>query len=174
MQRTVILAAILALIGAPAAFVSAQGTDFSGTWQLDRDASDIPEGRGGGGGGGGGRGRGGFGAMTAETLMISQSEASVTIEQSQGNRSQRVEYALDGTETTIEQGRGTLTVTASWDGGTLVTSGTQEMETPRGNVSLELTELRTLSADGQTLVIESTRGTPRGERTMTLVYRRTL
>ncbi len=31
MQRVLILAAIAALLGAPAATVSAQGTDFSGT-----------------------------------------------------------------------------------------------------------------------------------------------
>ena len=163
------LLAIFALIGVAAADVAAQGTDLSGRWSLDRDASDIPQGRGGGGRGGGGRG--GFGALVAETLLITQSAASLTVEQSQGDRSRTVAYALDGSETTIEQGRGTLTATARWDGGTLVTSGIQELDTPRGNFSLTLTELRTLSADGETLVIESTREPPRGERTMTLVYR---
>ena len=129
---------------------------------------------GGGGGRGGGRGgRGGLGAQMADALVITQSASSLTIEQSRGDRSQTVEYALDGSETTIEQGRGgVLTVTATWDGGTLVISGSQELETPRGNFSITLNELRTLSADGQALVIESTRGTPRGERTMTLVYRK--
>ncbi len=177
MRPVIIFTAILALVGAPTAFVSAQDTDFSGSWTLDRDASDIPQGRGGGGrggGGGGGRGgRGGLGAQMADALVITQSASSLTIEQSRGDRSQTVEYALDGSETTIEQGRGgVLTVTATWDGGTLVISGSQELETPRGNFSITLNELRTLSADGQALVIESTRGTPRGERTMTLVYRK--
>ena len=177
MRPVMIFTAILALIGAPTAFVSAQDTNFSGSWTLDRDASDIPQGRGGGGrggGGGGGRGgRGGFGAQMADALVIAQSASNLTIEQSRGDGTQTVEYALDGSETTIEQGRGgVLTVTATWDGGTLVISGSQELETPRGNFSITLNELRTLSADGQTLVIESTRGTPRGERTMTLVYRK--
>ena len=169
------LLAIFALIGVPAADVAAQGADFSGRWSLDRDASDIPQGRGGGGrGGAGGGGRGGSGALVAETLLITQSAASLTVEQSQGDRSRTVAYALDGSETTIEQGRGTLTATARWDGGTLVTSGIQELDTPRGNFSLTLTELRTLSADRETLVIQSTRETPRGERTMTLVYRKVM
>jgi len=168
MRPALIFTAILALVGAPTAFVSAQDTDFSGSWTLDRDASDIPQGRGGGGGGG----RGGFGARLADTLVITQSASTLTIQQSGDDRSQTVEYALDGSETAIEQGRGgVLTVTATWDGGTLVISGSQELETPRGNFSISLNELRTLSADGQTLVIESTRGTPRGERTTTLVYR---
>jgi len=173
MRPVIIFTAILALVGAPTAFVSAQDTDFSGSWTLDRDASDIPLGRGGGGRGGGRGGRGGLGAQMADALVITQSASSLTIEQSRGDRSQTVEYALDGSETTIEQGRGgVLTVTATWDGGTLVISGSQELETPRGNFSITLNELRTLSADGQALVIESTRGTPRGERTMTLVYRK--
>ena len=169
-----IFTAILALVGVPTAFVSAQDTDFSGSWTLDRDASDIPQGRGGRGGGGGRGGRGGFGARPADTLVITQSVSTLTIQQSGDDRSQTMEYALDGSETTIEQGPGgVLTVTATWDGGTFVISGSQELETPRGNFAITLNELRTLSADGQTLVIESTRGTPRGERTMTLVYRKT-
>ena len=47
LRPAVIFTAILALVGAPTAFVSAQDTDFSGSWTLDRDASDIPQGRGG-------------------------------------------------------------------------------------------------------------------------------
>ena len=175
MKRVLALAALAVLLGAPAATVSAQGTDFSGTWNLDRDSSELPQGRGGGRGGGGrgGGGRGGRGRLMAETLVISQTAASVTVEQQSDDQSRSIEYALDGSETTIEQGRGgVLTVTATWDGGTLVISGSQELETPRGNFSITLNELRTLSADGQALVIESTRGTPRGERTMTLVYRK--
>jgi hypothetical protein len=55
----------------------------------------------------------------ADALVITQSASSLTIEQSRGDRSQTVEYALDGSDTTIEQGRGgVLTVTATWDGGT--------------------------------------------------------
>ena len=166
-----IFTAILALVGAPTAFILAQDTDFSGSWTLGRDASDIPQGRGSGGGRGG---RDGFRARPADTLVITQSVSTLTIQQSGDDRSQTVEYALDGSETTLEQGPGgVLTVTATWDGGTFVISGSQELETPRGNFAITLNELRTLSANGQTLVIESTRGAPRGERTMTLVYRKT-
>ena len=46
MTRVLPLAAIAVLLGAPAATVSAQGTDFSGTWNLDRDSSELPQGRG--------------------------------------------------------------------------------------------------------------------------------
>ena len=119
------LAVIAVLLGGPAATVLAQGTDFSGTWNLDRGNSELPQGRGGGGRGGRGGGR------IAETLMISQTATSVTVEQESGDQSSTIEYALDGSETTVELGNGTLTVTATWDGAALVTDGTQSIETGR-------------------------------------------
>ena len=171
MKRVLTLAALAVLLGAPAATVSAQGTDFSGTWNLDRDSSELPQGRGGGRGGGG---RGGRGRLMAETLVISQTAASVTVEQQSDDQSRSIEYALDGSETTVQQGNGTLTVSASWDGATLVTEGTQSIETGRGNFTLDLTERRTLSSDGRTLTIETTRGTPRGSQTFRLVYQKAM
>ena len=170
MKRVLTLAALAVLLGAPAATVSAQGTDFSGTWNLDRDSSELPQGRGGRGGGG----RGGRGRLMAETLVISQTAASVTVEQQFDDKSRSIEYALDGSETTVQQGNGTLTVSASWDGATLVTEGTQSIETGRGNFTLDLTERRTLSSDGRTLTIETTRGTPRGSQTFRLVYQKAM
>ena len=170
MKRVLALAALAVLLGAPAATVSAQGTDFSGTWNLDRDSSELPQGRGGRGGGG----RGGRGRLMAETLVISQTAASVTVEQQSDGQSRSIEYALDGSETTVQQGNGTLTVSASWDGATLVTEGTQSIETGRGNFTLDLTERRTLSSDGRTLTIETTRGTPRGSQTFRLVYQKAM
>lgn len=177
MKRVLALAALAVLLGAPAATVSAQGTDFSGTWNLDRDSSELPQGRGGGRGGGGRRGggrRGGRGGLMAETLVITQTAASVTVEQQSDGQSRSIEYALDGSETTVQQGNGTLTVSASWDGATLVTEGTQSIETGRGNFTLDLTERRTLSSDGRTLTIETTRGTPRGSQTFRLVYQKAM
>ncbi len=108
----------------------------------------------------------------AETLVINQNATSVTVEQQSGDQSRTIEYALDGSETTVEVGNGTLTVTASWDGAALVTEGTQSIQTGRGNFSLDIAERRTLSSDGQTLTIETTRSTPRGDQTFRLVYRK--
>ena len=110
----------------------------------------------------------------AETLVISQNATSVTVEQQSGDRSRTIEYALEGSETTVEVGNGTLTVTASWDGAVLVTEGTQSIETGRGNFSLDITERRTLSSDGQTLTNETTRSTPRGDRTFRRVYQKAM
>ena len=99
MQRVLALAAIAVLLGAPAATVVAQGTDFSGTWNLDRDSSELPQGRGGGGRGAGGRRGGG---LMAETLVISQNATSITVEQQSGDQSRTIEYAIDGSETTVK------------------------------------------------------------------------
>lgn len=104
--------------------------------------------------------------------MISQTAGSLTVEQQSGGQSRTIEYALDGSEMTVEAGNGTLSVSAGWDGATLVTDGTQSIETGRGNFSLDITERRTLSSDGETLTVETTRGTPRGNQTFRLVYRK--
>ena len=175
MKRVLTLAALAVLLGAPAATVSAQDTEFSGTWNLDRNSSELPQGRGGGRGGGGrAGGRGGRGRLMAETLVITQTAASVTVEQQSDGQSRTIEYALDGSEMTVEAGNGTLSVSAGWDGATLVTEGTQSIETGRGNFTLDLTERRTLSSDGRTLTIETTRGTPRGSQTFRLVYQKAM
>ena len=174
MKHALVLAAIAVLLAAPTATLSAQDTDFSGTWNLDRDSSELPQGRGGGGGGAGGRGRGGRGGRMAATLVITQTATAMTVERQFDGQSRTIEYALDGSETTVDGGRGTATVTASWDGGTLVTETAQSIETGRGNFSIDTTERRTLSSDGQTLTIETTRVTGRGDQMFTLVYQKAM
>ena len=176
--NTLVLAvALSALVALPA---GAQTPDFSGTWRLDRDASDIPErgagprgGRGGRPGRRGGRfgGPGGFGGPAA-TLVVTQSADLLAIEQQtpRGNRS--VSYRLDGGESTSAGPRGDLVTTSSWDGATLLTVGTMEISTPRGDFSMDIIEQRSLSADGRTLTVESVRMLPFGEVSSTLVYRK--
>ena len=179
--------ALAALIAFPA---YAQDADFSGTWRLDRDASDMPErgagprgGRGGGparggpgrgGRGGPGRGPGGGpgGFGTAATLVIMQSPDLLTIEQQTPRGSRSVSYRLDGSESTSPGPRGDLVTTSTWDGPTLLTVGTMRLSTPRGDVSMDLIEQRSLSADGRTLTVESVRMLPFGDVASTLVYRK--
>jgi len=162
--------AIMMLIVLPLAMSSgAQNTDFSGTWRLDRDASEIPELRGGGGGFGGRRGGRGRGAAT---LVIVQSSDTLIIEQQSERGSRVVTYRMDGSESTNAGPRGQMTTTSYWKGRALVTEGTQELSTPRGDFSIDLVERRTLADDGQTFTVESTRATPRGDFRATLVYRK--
>ena len=172
-----------AALAAPAA---AQGTDFSGTWRLDADASELPDfggggrrfgggGRGfGGGRGGGGRGpgAGGFGLGGARTLVIVQTGAMLIVEQQTDRGSRAATYRLDGEESTNSGPRGEQTSRSRWDGAALVTEGAQSVDTPRGSFTLEFSERRTLSADGGTMTVETVRSTPRGDIDTTLVYRR--
>ena len=163
----------MAALAAPAA---AQGTDFSGTWRLDADASELPDfgggGRGFGGRGGGRQGGGGGFAGGARTLVIVQTPAMMIVEQQTARGSRAATYRLDGEESTNSGPRGEQTARSRWDGAALVTEGTQSVSTPRGDFSLEFTEWRTLSADGGTMTVESVRSTPRGDIETTLVYRR--
>lgn len=161
---------LIACTGAPA---EAQHVDFSGTWTLDPDASEVPQGRGGGRGGGSGRAGGGFGGGGPATVTITQTDDEVVMEQQVGGRSQTVTYRLDGGPSENSGPRGGMaTTTSSWDDAALVTEGSQMVSTPRGELTLESHERRTLSDGGQTMTITTTRTTPRGDVTATLVYRK--
>ena len=101
-----------------------------------------------------------------------QTPAMMIVEQQTAGGSRAATYRLDGEESTNSGPRGEQTARSRWDGAALVTEGTQSVSTPRGDFSLEFTEWRTLSADGQTMTVESVRSTPRGDIETTLVYRR--
>lgn len=177
MRRLRIAFVPLALLAAAAlaAPAAAQEADFSGTWRLDADASELPDFGGGRRFGGGGRPRGGGGQGPgggAATLVIVQTPAMLIVEQRTDRGSRAATYRLDGGESSNPGPRGEQTSRSRWDGAALVTEGTQAVSTPRGDFSLEFTERRTLSADGGTMTVETTRSTPRGDLDTTLVYRR--
>ena len=160
--------ASMALAVAAAGPVAAQGTDFGGTWHLDRDASEFQE-FGGGCGGGPGRGGPGRGMMGAATLVITQAD-DLLIEQQSEQGTRTLTYHLDGRESTNAGPRGNRTTASMWDGAALVTEGSQQLSTPRGDFTFDLIERRSLSDDGQTMTVESTRMMPFGDVTVTLVY----
>ena len=173
LKHTLVLIAVLSLAVVTRTTLHAQTTDFSGTWTLDQEASQFPQPPGGGGGRGGSRqggGRGGLGA--GATIVITQTETVLSMEQQAGGQSRTVVYRLDGSESTSVAGRGEMTTTSRWDGAALVTEGTNVVSTPRGELTLDIHERRTLSPDGQTMTVESTRTTPRGELNATVVYRK--
>ena len=174
MKSAFAIATTLLLVGPFAAPAQAQGPDFSGTWLLDADASDSPQGGRFGGGRGGAGGRGGMGMRggVAATVIITQTETELAMEQQMGGQRRTITYRLDGSESTNAGPRGDTTTTTRWDGAALVTEGAQQLSTPRGEFTLELSERRTLTGDGSTMIVESTRTTPRGDIATTLVYRK--
>ena len=100
----------------------------------------------GGPGGGGGRGMGGFG----------------------GPRT----FALDGSETSGEMGRGKVArkATVSADGKTLDLTSKATFQGPDGEVTSTTTEKLQLSADGKMLTVTRHSESPRGTQDSTLVF----
>lgn len=167
MRQKAIFAAAFVLAAAVA--VSAQKTpDFSGTWALDMSKSEMPQM--GGGGMGGGRMGGGMGTMT---VTVKQTADTLTIDQKMGEMSRTMTYKLDGSESTNQGMRGSeMKSTSKWDGDKLLTESTQTMNGPNGEVTVKSKEVRSLAADG-TMLVETTRETPRGTTTSKLVFKKT-
>ena len=146
-----LVAATLALVIAVPFMGRAQTRpDFSGTWTFDEAKSDpAPAGR-----GGGGRGRGlglGAGAGTSGPVVIAQTATDITI----GANT----IKFDGSETTITGGRGgAARAKASWEGAQLVITSSLDV---RG-FSVTTKEVRSLSADGKVMTVETTLTGPQG------------
>ena len=185
MVKHVLTSVAISLITFTGGQAEAQNADFSGTWTLDRDASQFPQGPGGGGrggfgggggrrgGGGGGGARGGVGGGGPASVTIVQTNGELVMDRVPGGESQTVTYRLDGSESENAGPRGGMATTmSSWEGATLVTTGSQTLSTPRGEFTLETEERRKLSDAGQAMTVASTRTTPRGEIAAILVYRR--
>ena len=104
--------------------------------------------------------------------MITQDTDQIVIAEGQANDVRSFTYFLDGRESYNENGPATFTTMSSWNGTTLVTQGSAEISTPRGDFIIQTEERRTISDDGQTMTVESTRRTPRGNRQLVLVYQK--
>jgi hypothetical protein len=128
--------------------VFAQGgkPDFSGTWNLDKEKSEM--------GSGPGRGQ----RMAAPSMTIDHKDPELIIKRKlefQGEeRTQELKYTTDGKPNTNQGFRGrTINSKTYWEGSKLVTEATRE--TPQGTV--ETKEIYSLSDDGKTLTIETSR-----------------
>lgn len=147
---------------AAAVSIFAQTPNFSGTWKLDRDASEITIEAGLANLGGGG---------TPGTLHVTHAANGTVTISSEVNESQARAYRLSG-ESSIPVGESSnITVTSRWDGGLLVTEGTQEPGYGRADIS-GVRRILGLSADHQTLTVKATTMTQHGENTSTFVYRK--
>lgn len=171
MRQKAMLAATFVLAAAVAVFAQKM-PDFSGSWALDMSKSEMPQmgGMGGGGRMGGGQPGGGMGAMT---VTIKQTADTLTIDQKMGEMNRTVAYKLDGSESTNPGMRGgEVKSTSKWDGDKLVTESTQTMSGPNGEMTIKSKEMRSLASDG-TMLVETTRETPRGTSTSKLVFKKT-
>jgi hypothetical protein len=148
MKKAFLVVAMLCL----AAFVIA-GLDFSGTWAPNAEkttaANPAPP-AGGGGGGGGARGGGGGGEMT-----IKMSGTEMTITRNMGGNPMETKYVLDGKENTYNTGRGDVKYTGSIKGDTVVIESSQM---GRDGTPTPMKTEYSMSADGKTLTVATTRG----------------
>lgn len=176
-KRICAMAAVAALMGGPlTAFAE---NDYSGTWVLNRDQSDLGNQAGGRGGGRGGRGggRGGRGGMNlaggAAKLVITQNGDTIQVVQEGGQgRNRTLEFTPGAEAKKVETPRGPAQVKTSWEGSVLVVHQTQDVETPRGNMTIEQDQRWELSSDGKTLTQKVTIKTPRRNIERKLVYER--
>ncbi|HXJ43258.1 MAG TPA: hypothetical protein VNH18_28515, partial [Bryobacteraceae bacterium] len=157
MKRFISMVVGLAVLTLPVLAMAAP--DFNGAWVRDGAKSDpvvntmywLTRGV----DAGGGRGPGGRGNATAP-MTVRQDANSLEVTDPQGAVRK---YSLDGkpstraTDTGIEK----ATVTASLQGDTLVIGTTQPYGGMPGNIGLEVKEMWSLSADGKTLTITTTR-----------------
>lgn len=150
--RILSVAALLASVALHPA--TAQGkTDFSGSWKMNVEKSDPMMG---GGGGGGGMGAG----MASAVTTITQNATQLVIETKFADQTRTTTYNLDGKESVNPGRNGETKSTVKWDGANLVI----ESVSASGAASKDV---RTLSADGKTMTVVSTRPGQNGETTTT-------
>lgn len=154
---------IFSLILFASATVFAQKANLSGTWNFNESKSQLGENR--------------F-RMPASKLTIAQDENTLNIERQVKGRdgqdmTMKEKYTLDGK---VSENTGFMnsvkksTVAWSADNKTLTITSTTVMERDGNTTEIKQVENIKISDDGNTLTIDSTSTSPRGERKQTLVY----
>jgi len=135
--------------------------DFSGTWALNKDKSELGEGR---------RAR-----FAATKLVVVQKENALTIESTRTgrngeDRTMKEEMTLDGKEVKQTTDFGEAVSKAHVKDGGLVISTTRTFERNGETFEMKSEQKWQLAADGKLLTIDVKSESPRGERQMKLVY----
>lgn len=163
-----LIAALLLSVAA----VYAQDTkvNFSGTWIMNADKSEMGDfggGRGGRGGRGGGEPRPMVVEMKDNKLIVTTTRPS----RDGGDMTSVMTYTLDGKECENEGFRGSTSVSiATWaKDGKMITIQT-ETNMSFGDRDMTMNSEEVWSLDGENLVVKSVRSTPRGDSESTRVY----
>lgn len=164
MRAIALFTVVVLLVGSVVVSAQEKKVDFSGTWVLNADKSDL-------GGGRGGR-RGG---MAVSKMLVEQKDEKLIVENFRQNRdgedvSTKLTYTLDGKKCKNELNFGTQESVVKWtkDGKTLTIESTMSMSRGDREFTMESTEKWSLDKD--ILTIETTRSTPRGERKSKAIY----
>ncbi len=145
--------------------VSAAGTNFGGTWSLDKSKSE---------------GLQGPMASMDQTWVVTQDAKTFTVEASysggdQPRPPQKRTYNLDGSETTMDvTGRmpGKATLTAKWqgDGKILELNSVTKANVQGNDITITSTEHWELADGGKTLKVHRVSESPRGKQETSLVF----
>jgi hypothetical protein len=160
---------MLAFAGSMVSTAQTAKTDFSGTWAMNAEKSNLGQAQ---QGQGQGRGMGGFGGGD----FVAKQEANLlTVERTRTNQQGETttttsKYTLDGKESvnTTRMGESKSFATWSADGKTLTIATTSVFNMNGESREMKSTEVWTLS--GANLSITATTTTPNGDRTVTRVY----
>lgn len=141
----------------------AADVDFSGTWNLNEEKSEIAEGPG---------RRAGF---FTPTMIVKQEKDKLTVQRTitgrnGEERTMETVYDLTGKPTKEERRRGTTEHTTNWEGEALNIKTERSLERRGESFDMTTHATWTLVDDGKALVIESTSDTPMGERTQKSYY----
>ena len=140
-----------------------QKPNYAGSWTLNEGKSQLGDGR---------------GRMAATKLKISQDANAIVLERTSKRQTgeeftSKETITLDGKEceNTLFENR-TRKSTANWsaDGKLLTINSTSVFERDGNKVEMKSVEIYKLSDDGNTLSIDVTASSPRGERKQTLAY----
>jgi hypothetical protein len=155
MTRKFVFIALLAVVLAVPSLAIAQAPNFSGKWIQDMEKSDPP--------------MGGRGPAGPQNLTITQTATEFTIERETPNGVMKTVYKLDGSESVNAGGRGgEVKSKSAWEGSKLVTKYSRTM----GEVTVDVTETRSLEADGALTVVSVTKGGPQGDMTRKVVFKK--
>lgn len=172
MKKTILMGLGMAVLGLP---LLAMAADFSGSWVQDPKSDRVPEpmwltrvtpnARGGRGGGPGGRG------SAADGMTVKQDAGSIQINDVMGGVRK---YSLDGKAATqkTETFMGQAAVTAKMEGDNFVIATSRPYGGMPGNVTLQISEVWSLSADGKVLTITTTHDSPAVKKVYKQTYNR--
>jgi hypothetical protein len=163
MKRSLVLLSLFSVLMVGFWSVGAAGTDFSGTWVLDKAKSEGLQGQ---------------MANIDQTWVVTQDAKSFTVETSfsggeQPRPPQKRSYNLDGSETTMDvTGRmpGKATMTAKWqgDGKILELNQVTKANVQGNDITITTTEHWELSDGGKTLKVHRKSESPQGAREVKL------
>jgi len=142
--------------------LSGDKPDFTGTWSLDQEKSQLGE----------------FGGrFLASKMTVKQVGDSLTIERVYKREGQEdmllvEKLSLDGKESTSQFRNSPRVSTANWadEGKTLKIDSKTTFEREGNTFEMQASELWALSEEGKVLTINSTRTSPRGETKTVLVF----